>query len=58
MMIQQTVDFNMKFRYSLIITDPQINEKYQNSTLIHPFPTGQNENMDKMASLHQKKYLT
>jgi hypothetical protein len=34
----------------LIITDPQIDEKHQNSTRIHPFTTGQNENMDKMAS--------
>jgi hypothetical protein len=32
-----TIDFNMKFRYSLIMNDPQIDEKYPNSPQIHPF---------------------
>ena len=32
-----TIDFNMKFRYSLIMNDPQIDEKYSNSPQIHPF---------------------
>jgi len=37
MIIHQTIDLNMKFRYSWIINDHQIHEKHQNSPQIHRF---------------------
>jgi hypothetical protein len=56
----------MKFRYSLIINDPQIDEKHQFSPRIHPFqqlrmkiwakwPTPMKLNWEFVASIFQMK---
>jgi hypothetical protein len=37
MFFHQTVDENVKFSYSFIIIDPQIDEKHQISPQIHQF---------------------
>ncbi len=37
MIFHQTIDLNMKFRYSWIINDHQIHEKHNNSPQTHRF---------------------
>jgi hypothetical protein len=37
MFFHQTIDGNVKFSYSFIIIDPQIDEKHRNSPQIHQF---------------------